>query len=222
MVVFCLLCRWMFRSYFVYDERTGLRDAPGRREAITDRRLLVTGRVVLSAVILAFVLHPAACTIEPAVVACWGPVSLLVTGVDPAETMRDVSGRRSRSSPGCSSRGGRSGGDQGDRPDRRGSVDVHRGGSLRRDDGSCSAGLRCCSAIVDNIPTSRDDGARWSLSWPPGNGESGQVLWWALSPWGDPGGNAASIGASANVVALASPSGRGQPIGFWSSPGPAS
>ena len=214
MVVFCLLCRWMFRSYFVYDpERAASVMRLDEREAITDRRLLVTGGVVLSAVILAFVLHPVL-HYEPAVVALLGAgLLLLVTGVDPAETMRDVEWSTLAFFAGLFIMvGGLV---------ETGAIDriaeaasTFTGGSLGVATMTLLGGSAVLSAIVDNIPyvaTMSPVVAELAA----GHGESGHVLWWALALGADLGGNATAIGASANVVALGLAEREGQPIGFW-------
>ena len=50
MVVFCLMCRWLFRADFTYDpERAASVMSLNEREAITDRPLLVKSLAVLGA-----------------------------------------------------------------------------------------------------------------------------------------------------------------------------
>jgi Na+/H+ antiporter NhaD/arsenite permease-like protein len=83
MVVFCLLCRWLFRSAFTYDPaRTAGVLKLNEREAITDPRMLVSALSVLALVVLAFVLHPVL-HYEPSIVAVLGAgLLVLITRMD--------------------------------------------------------------------------------------------------------------------------------------------
>ncbi len=91
MVGYLGLCRWLFRREFTYrpellDEIMALKE----REAIRDRRLLITSLVVLVLVIGAFVLS-SALDIEPSVVALLGAgVLILVTKITAEEAVREV------------------------------------------------------------------------------------------------------------------------------------
>ena len=91
MVVFCLLCRWLFRKDFVYDaERAAAVMRLDEREAITDRGLLVKSLAVLALVMVGFVLHPVL-HYEPSVVALLGAgLLLLITDVDATDALREV------------------------------------------------------------------------------------------------------------------------------------
>ena len=91
MVVFCLLCRWLFRAAFTVDpEKTAGVMKLNEREAIKDRRMLVSALGVLTLVVLAFVLHPVL-HYEPSVVAVLGAgLLVLITGLDTSEAIADV------------------------------------------------------------------------------------------------------------------------------------
>lgn len=214
MVVFCLLCRWLFRADFTYDaERAASVMRLNEREAITDRGLLVKSLAVLTLVILAFVLHPVL-PYEPSVVALLGAGLLLViTDIETTDALRDVEWPTLAFFAGLFIMVG-------------GLVEtdvISRVSEATADatDGRVglasmvllggSAGL---SAIVDNIP--------YVATMSPivadlaaGHGEGGHVLWWALALGADLGGNATAVGASANVVALGLADREGHHIGFW-------
>lgn len=102
-LIFALMSRWMFRSAFRYDpERAKQVMAMNERDAIENPRLLATGGVVVALVMICFVLHTTL-HIEPSVVAITGGLVLLaVSRLDAGDVVRDWSGRRWRSSPGCS------------------------------------------------------------------------------------------------------------------------
>jgi anion transporter len=214
MVVFLLLCRRLFRDDFVYrPERAAAVMRLDEREAITDRRLLITSVGVLGLVVAAFVLHPVL-HYEPSIVALLGAgLLLLVTDVDTGDALREVEwptlaffaglfvmvgglvetgviGRVSDATAGA--------------------VDGRLGLATM----GLLGGSAVLSAIVDNIP--------YVATMSPivadlaaGHGADGHVLWWALALGADLGGNATAIGASANVVALGLAEREGHPIGFW-------
>jgi Na+/H+ antiporter NhaD/arsenite permease-like protein len=215
MVIFCLLCRWMFRSAFEFDpERAEAVMSLHEREAIKDTPLLVKSLVVLAAVVLAFVLHPVL-HYEPSVVALLGAgILVLVTNVTTSEALADVEwptlaffaglfvmvgglvgtgviGRVSEAMAGATE------GQLGL------AVMLMLGGS---------AGI---SAIVDNIPYVATMTPVVSDLVARVGADDGQVLWWALAFGADLGGNATAIGASANVVVLGLAERAGHPIGFW-------
>ncbi|WP_395696385.1 ArsB/NhaD family transporter [Nocardioides sp.] len=214
MVVFLLLCRRMFRDYFVYDEeRAASVMRLDEREAITDPRLLVTSVVVLGLVMAAFVLHPLV-HYDPAVVALLGAgLLLLVTDVDPMATMREVEWPTLAFFAGLFIMVGGlvETGVIGKLAEA--TADV-TGGDLTTATMVLLGGSAVLSAIVDNIPyvaTMSPVVAELAA----GHGEAGHVLWWALALGADLGGNATAIGASANVVALGLAEREGHPIGFW-------
>ena len=91
MVVFCLMCRWLFRSAFVIDpERAEAVMALNEREAIKDKPLLIKSLAVLGLVVAAFVLHPVL-HYEPSVVALLGAgLLVLITRVPTQDALADV------------------------------------------------------------------------------------------------------------------------------------
>ena len=212
MVVFCLMCRWLFRSAFSFNpERAESVMSLNEREAITDPRLLIKSGVVLLAVVAAFVMHPVL-HYEPSIVALLGAgVLVLITGVTTEEALSEVEwptlvffaglfvmvgalvetgsvGKVSEAMAGATE----------GRPVL--AVLVLLFGS---------AGL---SAIVDNIPYVATMSPVVAGLVPT---EGPHVLWWALALGADLGGNATAIGASANVVMLGIAERAGHPIGFW-------
>jgi Na+/H+ antiporter NhaD/arsenite permease-like protein len=214
MVVFCLLCRWLFRADFVYDaERAASVMRLDEREAITDPRLLVKSLGVLAAVILAFVLHPVL-HYEPSVVALLGAGLLVViTDVDTSEALKEVEWPTLAFFAGLFVMvGGLA---------ETGVIDRVTEATAEATAGRLGVasmvllgGSAVLSAVVDNIPyvaTMTPIVAELAT----GHGPDGHVLWWALALGADLGGNATAIGASANVVALGLAEREGQPIGFW-------
>ncbi|MEV3920625.1 ArsB/NhaD family transporter [Actinomadura coerulea] len=214
-VVFCALCRWLFRSAFRYDpdlaaEVMELKE----REAITDRRLLAQGLAVLAVVIAAFVLHPVL-HYEPSVVALLGAGLLVAaTRVTTEEALSEVEWPTLVFFAGLFVMVG-------------GLVETGVIGEISRaaadaTDGRlgvaamlllwASAGL---SAIVDNIPYVATMSPIVSDLVQQHPGTDGHVLWWALALGADLGGNATAVGASANVVVLGIAARNGTPISFW-------
>jgi Na+/H+ antiporter NhaD/arsenite permease-like protein len=214
MVVFCLLCRLLFRSAFVYDaERAESVMALEEREAIKDRGLLVRSLVVLAAVVAAFVLHPVL-HYEPSVVALLGAgVLLLVTDVEIGEAMSEVEW------PTLAFFGGlfiMVGGlvETGVIEDVSTRLAEATDGRLGVASMALLFGSAVLSAIVDNIPYVATMSPVVSGLVPTMPGD-GQGLWWALAFGADLGGNATAIGASANVVMLGLAERAGHRIGFW-------
>ncbi len=214
MVIFCLLCRWLFRRDFVYDpERAASVMRLDEREAITDSALLVKSLVVLGLVLLAFVLHPVL-HYEPSIVALLGAGLLLaITDVGPGEALGEVEWPTLAFFAGLFIMVG-------------GLVEtgvIEKIASATADATEGRLGLASMvllggsavlSAIVDNIPyvaTMSPIVAQLAA----GHGAGGHVLWWALALGADLGGNATAIGASANVVALGIAEREGHHIGFW-------
>ena len=214
MAVFCLLCRWLFRSAFTYDpDRAAEVMALEEREAITDVRLLVQCLVVLGVVVAAFVLHPVL-HYEPSIVALLGSGLLVAaTRVTTEQALSEVEWPTLVFFAGLFTMVG-------------GLVETGVIGGISEAAADAtegrlglaamlllwaSAGL---SAIVDNIP--------YVATMSPivadlvrGAGPDGQVLWWALALGADLGGNATAVGASANVVVLGIAARNGTPISFW-------
>ncbi|TNY36439.1 ArsB/NhaD family transporter [Thermomonospora catenispora] len=212
--VFCLLCRVLFRSAFRYDpERVAEVMKLEEREAITDRRLLIQGLVVLGLVIAAFVLHPVL-HYEPSVVALLGAGLLVAaTKVTTEQALEEVEWPTLVFFMGLFVMVG-------------GLVETGVIGEISERAAEATEGRlgfaamlllwgsALLSAIVDNIP--------YVATMSPivaelvqDAGADGQVLWWALALGADLGGNATAIGASANVVVLGIAARNGHPISFW-------
>jgi Na+/H+ antiporter NhaD/arsenite permease-like protein len=214
MVVFCLMCRVLFRSAFVYDaERAESVMALDEREAIKDTRLLVKSLLVLALVVAAFVLHPVL-HYEPSVVALLGAgLLLLVTNVEISDALSEVEW------PTLVFFGGlfiMVGGlvESGVIGDVSTSLAEATDGRLGLASMVLLFGSAVLSAIVDNIPyvATMSPVVVGLVPTMPGNGEA---LWWSLAFGADLGGNATAIGASANVVMLGLAERAGHRIGFW-------
>ncbi|MFG1855062.1 ArsB/NhaD family transporter [Actinomadura geliboluensis] len=214
-VVFCLLCRWLFRAEFRYDPDLAAEVmALEEREAITDRRLLAQGLTVLAIVIAAFVLHPVL-HYEPSVVALLGAGLLVAaTKVTTEEALSEVEWPTLVFFAGLFVMVG-------------GLVETGVIGDVSKAAADATDGRlgvaamlllwasAVLSAIVDNIPyvaTMSPIVADLVQQHPGGEGN---VLWWALALGADLGGNATAIGASANVVVLGIAARNGTPISFW-------
>jgi Na+/H+ antiporter NhaD/arsenite permease-like protein len=214
MVVFCLLCRVLFRSAFVYDaDRAQSVMALNEREAIKDVGLLVRSLVVLAVVVAAFVLHPVL-HYEPAVVALLGAgILVLVTDVPISDALQEVEWPTLAFFAGLFIMVG-------------GLVETGVIGGLSTRlaeaiDGRLGlasmallGGSAVLSAVVDNIPyvATMAPVVAGLVPTMPGDG---QALWWSLAFGADLGGNATAIGASANVVMLGLAERAGHRIGFW-------
>jgi Na+/H+ antiporter NhaD/arsenite permease-like protein len=215
MVIFCLLCRWMFRAAFVYDpERVEAVMALNEREAIKDRSLLVRSLVVLAGVVIALALQPVL-HYEPSVVALLGAgILVLVTDVTTNEALADVEWPTLAFFAGLFIMVGSL-------------VETGVVGQISEamadaTDGRLalatmlllggSAGL---SAVIDNIPYVATMSPVVSDLVAGVGTDDGQVLWWALAFGAGLGGNATAIGASANVVVLGLAERAGHRIGFW-------
>jgi Na+/H+ antiporter NhaD/arsenite permease-like protein len=215
MVVFCLLCRWMFRSAFHFDpERVESVMSLNEREAIKDKPLLVKSLVVLAGVVLAFVLHPVL-HYEPSVVALLGAgILVLVTSVTTNEALADVEWPTLAFFAGLFIMVGSlvETGVIGEISDAMADATDGRLGLATMLLLFGSAGL---SAIIDNIPYVATMSPVVSDLVAGVGADDGQVLWWALAFGADLGGNATAIGASANVVMLGLAERAGHRIGFW-------
>lgn len=213
-VVFLLLCRFLFRAEFTFDEeRAESVMALNEREAIEDPALLAKSLGVLALVVAAFVLHPVL-HYEPSVVALLGAgLLLLITDVPTTDALAEVEWPTLVFFAGLFVMvGGLV--ETGVIDDlSKATVDV-TGGDLGVATFGLLGGSAVLSAVVDNIP--------YVATMSPivaglaaGHGAEGHVLWWALALGADLGGNATAIGASANVVALGLAEREGHPIGFW-------
>ncbi|MER6810227.1 ArsB/NhaD family transporter [Spirillospora sp. NPDC000708] len=214
-VVFCGLCRWLFRASFTYDpERVAAVMALQEKEAITDRRLLVQGLGVLGLVIAAFVLHPVL-HYEPSTVALLGAGLLVAaTKVTIEQALEEVEWPTLVFFGGLFIMVG-------------GLVETGVIGDVSRAAADATHGKvgftamlllwasTGLSAIVDNIPyvATMSPIVADLVHQEHASGE--HVLWWALALGSDLGGNATAIGASANVVVLGIAARNGTPISFW-------
>jgi Na+/H+ antiporter NhaD/arsenite permease-like protein len=214
MVVFCLLCRWLFRGAFTYDpERVAEVMALEEKEAITDRRLLIQSLLVLGLVVAAFVLHPVL-HYEPAIVALLGAGLLVAaTKVTTEQALEEVEWPTLVFFAGLFVMVGSlvETGVIGDISKTAAEATEGRLGAASMLLLWASAGL---SAIVDNIPYVATMSPIVS-DLAAQAGPDGQVLWWALAFGADLGGNATAVGASANVVVLGIAARNGHPISFW-------
>ncbi len=213
MVVFCVMCRWMFRSDFEFHpERVASVMALNEREAIKDPRLLLVSGVVLVGVVAAFVLHPVL-HYEPSVVALLGAgILVLATRVTVEDALAEVEWPTLVFFAGLFVMVG-SLVDTGVV----GKVSEALAGATGGAEGPTTMvllfGSALLSALVDNIPYVATMSPVVADLVPAGDGS--HVLWWALALGADLGGNATAIGASANVVVLGLAERAGHPIGFW-------
>ncbi|KAB2340169.1 ArsB/NhaD family transporter [Actinomadura rudentiformis] len=214
--VFCLMCRWLFRSAFTYDPALAEEIMTlEEREAITDRRLLVQCLLVLGVVVAAFVLHPVL-HYEPSVVALLGAGLLVAaTKVTTEQALEEVEWPTLVFFAGLFVMVG-------------GLVETGVISKISQAAADAtegrlglatmlllwaSAGL---SAVVDNIPyVATMSPIVADLVQQNGGNDKAQVLWWALALGADLGGNATAVGASANVVVLGIAARNGTPISFW-------
>ena len=215
MVIFCLMCRWMFRSAFVYDpERVEAVMALNEREAIKDRSLLVRSLVVLGGVVIALALQPVL-HYEPSVVALIGAgILVLVTDVTTNEALADVEWPTLAFFAGLFIMVGSlvETGVVGQISEAMASATSGRLGLATMLLLGGSAGL---SAVIDNIPYVATMSPVVSDLVAGVGADDGQVLWWALAFGAGLGGNATAIGTSANVVVLGLAERAGHRIGFW-------
>jgi Na+/H+ antiporter NhaD/arsenite permease-like protein len=214
MVVFCLLCRVLFRSAFVYDaERAESVMALDEREAIKDTRLLVKSLAVLAVVVAAFVLHPVL-HYEPSVVALLGAgLLLLVTDVELGDALSEVEWPTLVFFVGLFIMvGGLV--EAGVIEDLSTNLAEATDGRLGLATMALLGGSAVLSAIVDNIPYVATVSPIVAGLVPTMSG-NGEALWWSLAFGADLGGNATAIGASANVVMLGLAERAGHRIGFW-------
>ncbi|XVQ06829.1 ArsB/NhaD family transporter [Spirillospora sp. CA-255316] len=216
-VVFCLLCRWLFRGAFTYDaDRVAEVMSLEEKEAITDRRLLYQSLAVLGIVVAAFVLHPVL-HYEPSVVALLGAGLLVAaTKVTTQQALEEVEWPTLVFFAGLFVMVGSlvEAGVIGDISEYAAEATEGRLGFATMLLLWASGGL---SAIIDNIPyvaTMSPIVADLVQNTGTTDGDP-QVLWWALAFGADLGGNATAIGASANVVVLGIAARNGTPITFW-------
>ncbi len=216
MAVFVLVCRWLFRSAFHYDEkRVAEVMALSEREAIRNKTLLVQSMIVLALVLVGFVLH-SALHVEPSVVALLGAgLLVLISKVTTEEAIEDVEWETLVFFMGLFVMVG---------------ALVNTGviGQVSKALADAVGGQpllavmallvisAVLSAIVDNIPYVATMSPIVSdLVDAQGGGPQAESLWWSLALGADLGGNATAVGASANVVVLGLAARNGTPISFW-------
>jgi Na+/H+ antiporter NhaD/arsenite permease-like protein len=214
MVVFCVLCRWLFRAAFVFDpERAESVMVLNEREAIKDPSLLARSLAVLAVVVAAFVLHPVL-HYEPSIVALLGAgLLILITNVTTQDALADVEWPTLAFFAGLFVMVG-SLVETGVITELSQAMADATGGDLGSTSMLLLGGSAVLSAIVDNIPYVATI-SPVVVDLVGDSGPDGQVLWWALALGADLGGNATAIGASANVVMLGMADRAGHPIGFW-------
>jgi Na+/H+ antiporter NhaD/arsenite permease-like protein len=214
-VVLVVMCRFLFRKVFVYDEtRAAEVMALEEREAIKDPRLLVQGLVVLVLVVAGFVLHPVL-HYEPSVVALLGAGLLIaISAVETGEVLGEVEWPTLAFFAGLFIMIG-------------GLIETGVIGEISKSladsigDNELGGSMLLLSAstvfsgVVDNIPYVATMAPITSDLVESMGGSGTHVMWWALAIGADLGGNATAIGASANVVVLGIAERNRQPISFW-------
>ncbi|MEV4077096.1 ArsB/NhaD family transporter [Nonomuraea fuscirosea] len=216
MVVFAVLCRWLFRKSFRYDPELAAEIMTlNEREAIADRRLLWQSLAVLALVMAAFVLHPVL-HYEPSVVALLGAgVLVAATKVTTEDAIREVEWPTLVFFAGLFVMVGAlvETGVIGEISKAAAEATHGQLGLATMSLLWASAGL---SAVIDNIPyVATMSPIVADLVQANGGGEHAQVLWWALAIGADLGGNATAVGAAANVVVIGIAARNGTPISFW-------
>jgi Na+/H+ antiporter NhaD/arsenite permease-like protein len=215
-VVFVVMCRWLFRSAFAYDEqRVAAVMSLDERELIRDRGLLIRSAIVLALVLVGFVMH-SVLGLEPSIIALLGAGLLVaVSGLDADEYLEEVEWPTLVFFMGLFIMVG-------------GLVEAGVIGALGErltevvgDQYFFAAsvllwGSAVMSAIVDNIPYVTTMAPLVEGLVEQGGGDpQAEALWWALALGADLGGNATAVGASANVVILGIAARNGHPISFW-------
>jgi Na+/H+ antiporter NhaD/arsenite permease-like protein len=215
-VVFVVLCRYMFRSALRFEPELAARVMALReRDAIRDGRLLVVSMAVLALVTVAFVFHTVL-HLEPSVVALVGGLVLLaLSRLDPEDVARDVEWPTLVFFAGLFVMvGGLVATGVIDRL-ATAAADLTEGRLLFASM-MLLWGSAALSAIIDNIPyVATMSPIVAELVQATGDAGRGQVLWWALALGADLGGNATAVGASANVVVLGLAERAGRRISFW-------
>ena len=206
----------LFRGSFRVDpERAADVMALNEREAIKDRRLLVTCGVVLAAVFTGFIAHTAL-HIEPSVVALLGAgLLILLSRSKPRDFMPSVEWETLLFFAGLFIMIG---------------ALVKTGviGQMAEAAANATGGdpltatmlilfvSALLSGVVDNIPyTAAMSPIVLQLTQDIADPVQAEALWWALAIGADFGGNLTAIGASANVVVLGIAMRSGSPISFW-------
>ena len=213
LVVFVLLCRWLFRRSLSYDaERAAEVMSLRERDAIRVPRLLALSLGVLALVIVGFALGPLV-DLEPSVVALVGGLGLLaLSRVEPVAVARDIEWGTLVFFAGLFIMVG-------------GLINTGVVARLAHAMAGATEGhllpatiglvwfSAALSGLIDNIPyVATMSPIIADVSSGHANGD---VLWWAMLLGADLGGNATAIGASANVVVLGLAERQGQRISFW-------
>ncbi|GGU17062.1 SLC13 family permease [Lentzea flava] len=216
MVVFVVVCRWLFRDAFHYDEdRVAEVMALSEREAIRDKRLLWQSLLVLALVLLGFVLH-SALHLEPSVVALLGAgLLVLISKVTTEDAIADVEWETLVFFMGLFVMVGAL--------VKTGVIDEVSetlAGAVGGEPLVAVMGLlvisALLSAVVDNIPyVATMSPIVGELVAAQGHTPQAESMWWSLALGADLGGNATAVGASANVVVLGLAARNGTPISFW-------
>jgi Na+/H+ antiporter NhaD/arsenite permease-like protein len=216
MIVFVVVCRWLFRDAFHYDEkRVAEVMALSERDAIRNRTLLVQSLVVLALVLAGFTLH-SVLHVEPSVVALLGAgLLVLVSEVTTEEAIADVEWETLVFFMGLFVMVGAL-------------VETGVIAQVSRALADAVGGQplvavmallgvsEVLSAIVDNIPyVATMSPIVADLVAAQGGTPQAESLWWSLALGADLGGNATAVGASANVVVLGLAARNGTPISFW-------
>ncbi|MFF4603160.1 ArsB/NhaD family transporter [Streptomyces sp. NPDC001339] len=214
-VVLIVMCRFLFRKTFVYDEdrATDIMELD-EREAIKRPRLLIQGLIVLALVTAGFVLHPVL-HYAPSIVALLGAGLLIAASTaDTSDVLSEVEWPTLAFFAGLFIMVG-------------GLIDTgvikeasHAlAGAIGGNEAGGSMMLLGASAvlsgIVDNIPYVATMAPLTQDLVHQMGGAPDHVMWWALALGADLGGNATAIGASANVVVLGIAERNRQPITFW-------
>ncbi|MFI9817696.1 ArsB/NhaD family transporter [Saccharothrix variisporea] len=216
MVVFVVVCRWLFRDAFRYDEkRVAEVMALSEREAIRNRTLLWQSLAVLALVLAGFTLH-SALHVEPSVVALLGAgLLVLISKVTTEEAIADVEWETLVFFMGLFVMVGAL-----VETGVIGEVSHALAGAVGGQPLVAVLGLlgisAVLSAVVDNIPyVATMSPIVGDLVSAQGGTAQSEALWWSLALGADLGGNATAVGASANVVALGLAARNGTPISFW-------
>ncbi len=214
--VFLVVCRWLFRDAFHYDERRVAEVMTlSEREAIRDRKPLTQSLVVLGLVLAGFVLH-SALHVEPSVVTLLGAgLLVLISRITTEQAIADVEWETVVFFMGLFVTAGAL--------VEAGVIDLVSHTLADAVGGQPLVAVMALlvvsgvlSAIVDNIPyVATMAPIVGELVAAQGGAGQGEAMWWALTLGADLGGNATAVGASANVVVLGLAARNGTPISFW-------
>jgi Na+/H+ antiporter NhaD/arsenite permease-like protein len=216
MIVFVVVCRWLFRDAFHYDpDRVAEVMALSEREAIRDRKLLWQSLLVLALVLAGFVLHTAL-HLEPSVIALLGAgLLVLISKITTEDAIADVEWETLVFFMGLFVMVGAL-----VKTGVIGQVSENLadavGGEPLLAVMALLFGSAILSAVVDNIPyVATMSPIVGDLVTDLGGTPQAESLWWSLALGADLGGNATAVGASANVVVLGLAARNGTPISFW-------